>query len=89
MQWKIGLNNGEIVAGGNEEDEDDIHQLLTPSDVIIDKYNNNSLIICDQDNRRVVRWFHQKEIDPQIIISGFMCIGLALDKDGSLYITIF
>ncbi|CAF0813818.1 unnamed protein product [Adineta steineri] len=92
MQWKIGSNNGEIVAGGNEdedEDVDDIHQLLTPSDVIIDKYNNNSLIICDQNNRRVVRWFHQNEIDPQIIISDFMCEGLALGKDGSLYITIF
>ncbi|CAF0784276.1 unnamed protein product [Adineta steineri] len=78
MQLKIGPNNGEIVAGGNEEDEDDIHQ-----------YNNNSLIICDQDNRPVVRWFHQKEIDPQIIISDFMCDGLALDKNASLYISDF
>ena len=30
-------------------------QLNRPTDVIVDK-KNDSLIICDQGNRRVVRW---------------------------------
>jgi len=52
LKWKLGENNGEIVAGGNGL-ESRIDQLNSPLDVIVDE-NNKSLIICDYGNRRVV-----------------------------------
>ena len=54
LKWRLGENNGEIVAGGNGKGNR-IDQLNQPFDVIVDE-NNKSLIICDCGNRRVVRW---------------------------------
>ncbi len=54
VEWKKNAINGQIVAGGNEKGNRN-DQLNNPSKVIIDK-ENDSLIICDWSNRRVVRW---------------------------------
>ncbi|CAF4963013.1 unnamed protein product, partial [Rotaria socialis] len=55
MQWKNGdTTNGQVVAGGKGAGNG-LHQLNCPTDVLIDK-ETDSLIICDRDNRRVVRW---------------------------------
>ena len=53
VEWKNNEINGRIVAGGNGQgDRND--QLNGPARVIVDK-QNDSLIICDRENRRVVR----------------------------------
>ncbi|CAF1203050.1 unnamed protein product [Adineta ricciae] len=86
LQWKIGLDSGTTIAGGNGPGND-IDQFNFPVDVLIDKFNNNSLIICDHRNKRVLRWFFEQNKYPEIIIEDIFCHGLALDKDGSLYVS--
>jgi len=54
VKWKLGENNGQIVAGENGKGNR-IDQLNCPTDVIVDE-SNKSLIICDSDNSRIVRW---------------------------------
>ncbi|CAF5061252.1 unnamed protein product, partial [Rotaria socialis] len=55
IQWKSGdTTNGQVVAGGKGAGNG-LHQLKCPVGVLIDK-ETDSLIICDRDNRRVVRW---------------------------------
>ncbi|CAF2074304.1 unnamed protein product, partial [Rotaria magnacalcarata] len=55
IQWKKDdTTNGQVVAGGNGQGNG-LHQLNSPSDVLIDR-ETDSLIICDRDNQRVVRW---------------------------------
>ncbi|CAF4683096.1 unnamed protein product, partial [Rotaria socialis] len=55
MHWKNGdTTNGQVVAGGKGAG-DGLHQLNQPADALIDK-ETDSLIICDAENHRVVRW---------------------------------
>jgi hypothetical protein len=54
VEWKSNAKSGQIVAGGNGEGNK-TSQLNFPTDVIIDK-ENNSLIITDYGNSRVMRW---------------------------------
>jgi sugar lactone lactonase YvrE len=56
-----------------------------PTDVIIDQENN--LIIADSQNRRVIRWARQENINGEIVIKDIDCIGLTMDKNGSLYVS--
>ncbi|CAF2035287.1 unnamed protein product [Rotaria magnacalcarata] len=86
IQCKRGNTDGEVVAGGNGEG-DRVDQLNGPRDVLIDK-KSNSLLICDQGNRRVVQW--SREIDkpnPKILIGNIDCRGLAMDNQGNLYVS--
>ena len=69
--------NGEVVAGGNGQGTR-MDQLDGPTDVFVDK-NNNSLIICDKANERVIRWSLQNNQNQQIIISDIHCWGLTMD----------
>ena len=78
-------DNDWIVAGGNGKGNR-IDQLNEPTDVIIDQ-EDNSLIITDQGNRRVVRWSREKREQGQIIIEDIDCWGLAMHTDGSLYVS--
>ncbi len=78
VQWKSDTTNGQIVVDGN--------QLNGPTDVLIDQ-ENDSLIIADCGNRRVMRWSRQNNRDGEIIISDIDCRGLTMDKDGSLYVS--
>lgn len=66
VKWRLGENYGQIVAGENGKGTR-IDQLNQPSDVTVDQ-NSKSLIICDLENRRVVRWSLQNAQDKQIII---------------------
>ena len=75
---------GKIVAGGNGEGNQN-NQLYFPSDVIIDK-ENNSFIIADSFNRRVMRVSRQNNTNGQIMISDVKCCGLTMDNNGYLYI---
>ena len=84
VQWKFGENSGQIIAGGNGKGHR-IDQLSFPADVIIDQ-NNNSLIICDWGNRRVVRWSLTTQQFIQIIVEDTRCGGLQMSESGDLFI---
>lgn len=86
IEWKSNAFNGRIVAGGNGKGNK-TNQLNEPTDVIIDK-ENNSLIIADNGNRRVVRWSRQNQIENgEVIIENIGCYGLTMDKNGSIYVS--
>ncbi|CAF1587937.1 unnamed protein product, partial [Adineta steineri] len=83
VKWKLDSNEGQIIAGGNGQ-ENQNNQLNGPFDIIFDK-ENNSFIISDIKNRRVVRYFDQNQTNQQIIISNINCLGLTIDKNGFIY----
>ncbi|CAF0785770.1 unnamed protein product [Adineta steineri] len=84
VRWEFGANTGTIVAGGNGPGNE-IFRLNTPVDVVLDK-DREYIIICDQTNARVTRWSRQNNPDPEILIHGIACRGLAMDNNGDLYI---
>ncbi|CAF0844892.1 unnamed protein product [Adineta steineri] len=85
VKWKDDPNNGQVIVGGmGMGDRQD--QLSVPFDVTVDK-QKNAIIICDHGNRRVMRLFRQSQTNPQILISNIACGGLAMDKNGSLYVS--
>ncbi|CAF3042438.1 unnamed protein product [Rotaria sp. Silwood2] len=84
MEWKRGATTGRVVAGGKRQGNRS-NQLNRPLDVITDK-QTDSLIICDYNNRRVVRWPNQNGTDGETIISNIGCWGLTMDDDRFLYI---
>ncbi|CAF4622222.1 unnamed protein product, partial [Rotaria socialis] len=87
MQWKNGdTTNGQVVAGGKGAGNGS-HQLYAPTDVLIDK-ETDSLIICDQGNRRVVRWSRRSgTTQGEILIDNIDCFGLAMDEQRYLYVS--
>ncbi|CAF1471032.1 unnamed protein product, partial [Rotaria sp. Silwood1] len=86
IQWKIGDTNGQVVAGGNGPGNG-LNQLIYPIDVLIDK-ETDSLVICDEGNRRVVRWFRRSgTTQGEILVDNIWCRGLALDDQRYLYIS--
>ncbi|CAF3275401.1 unnamed protein product [Rotaria sp. Silwood2] len=84
VEWKCGATTGRVVAGGSGQGNRP-DQLQYPRNVIIDKESDN-LIICDFENRRVVRWPRQNGTNGETIISNVRCIGLTMDNDGFLCI---
>lgn len=84
IQWKFGEKIGKIIAGGNGRGNQS-NQLDWPTDVIIDK-KNNSIIICDLKNRRVIRSSLNNH-NAQIIMSNIDCGGLKMDDHGDIYIS--
>ncbi|CAF1436230.1 unnamed protein product [Adineta steineri] len=82
VEWKCYAKEGQIVAAGNGKGNR-MNQLNGPTDVIVDQ-QNQSIIIADSGNRRVIRWCNQNQ---QILISHIYCWGLAMDKHGFLYVT--
>ncbi|CAF2118143.1 unnamed protein product, partial [Rotaria magnacalcarata] len=47
-----------------------------------------SLIICDRDNRRVVRWSRRSgTTQGEILIDNIRCYGLAMDEQRYLYVS--
>ncbi|CAF0779219.1 unnamed protein product [Adineta steineri] len=58
-------------------------QLYLPTDVIVDS-QNYLIIIADLGNRRVIQWLNQNQ---QILIDNIDCNGLAMDKNGFLYVS--
>ncbi|CAF4143635.1 unnamed protein product [Rotaria sordida] len=82
----MGDTNGQVVAGGNGY-ENRLDQLNFPTYVLIDK-ETDSPIICDRDNRRVVRWSRRSgTTEGEILISNINCWGLAMDDQRYLYIS--
>ncbi|CAF3054382.1 unnamed protein product [Rotaria sp. Silwood2] len=85
VEWRCGATNGQVIAGGNGSGNG-AHQLSNPRDVIVDK-ERDSLIICDCNNKRIVRWSRRNGTSGETIISNISCYGLTMDESGSLYIT--
>ncbi|CAF3027405.1 unnamed protein product, partial [Rotaria sp. Silwood2] len=86
IQWKIGDTNGKVVAGGNGAGKR-LDQLNGPIDVLIDK-ETDSLIICDWQNRRVVRWSRRSgTTQGEILIDNVDPCRLAMDDQRYLYIS--
>ncbi len=85
VEWKRNANNGQIIAGGNGQGNRN-DQLNHPTKVIVDK-ENDSLIICDQSNRRVVRWPRRNGRSGETLISNIDCRDLIMDNDGYLYVS--
>jgi sugar lactone lactonase YvrE len=84
VAWKRGDIEGHIVAGGHGKGNG-LHQLKQPTDIQIDA--TNSLIICDCWNKRVVRWSLNKGTRGGILVDNIDCWGLAIDKQGHLYVS--
>jgi sugar lactone lactonase YvrE len=85
VEWKSDATSGQIVAGGNRQGNRN-DQLNLPTNVIVDK-ENDSLIICDYDNRRVVRWPRRNGRSGETLISNISCWDLIMDNDGYLYVS--
>ncbi len=86
VQWKIGAQTGQFVVAGGNGKGNRMDQLNNPTDLVFDQ-KNDSLIICDQGNRRIVRWPRRKRTNQQVIISNIDCWGLAMDNNGDLYVS--
>ncbi|CAF2067039.1 unnamed protein product, partial [Rotaria magnacalcarata] len=66
-------------------DGNGLYQFNQPSDVLIDK-ETDSLIICDANSRRVVRWSRRSgTTQGEILIDNIACFGLAMDEQRYLY----
>ncbi|CAF1099350.1 unnamed protein product [Adineta steineri] len=85
VKWKYEAKNGQVVAGG-KGNGDQSNQLNGPTDVIVDE-KNDSLIICDRDNRQVVQWPRQNGKNGETIISDIHCDTLTMGKNGDLYVS--
>ncbi|CAF1326885.1 unnamed protein product [Adineta steineri] len=85
VEWKWDKNNIEVVANRNEP-ENQLNKLSCPTDIVMDK-SDRSLIVCDRDNKRIIRWFRQNPTNSQILISNIDCCRLKLDQHGNLYVS--
>ena len=85
VEWKKNSKNSQIVAGGNGRGNRN-DQLNQPTNVIIDQ-QNDSLIICDAGNRRVVRWPRRNGRTGHIVIPNILCWDLTMDNYGYLYVS--
>ncbi|CAF1085836.1 unnamed protein product [Adineta steineri] len=85
VKWKLNSKTGQIIAGENGMGNQNNH-LTATTDVIFDK-ENNSFIISDMGNRRVIRCFDQNQTNQQTIVSNIICWGLTIDKNGFIYVS--
>ena len=78
--------SGTVLAGDNGKGGRP-DQFDRPTDVIFDK-ETDSLLICDRGNRRLTRWSRRSGTRTgETIIGDIDCFGLAMDHEGSLYVT--
>ena len=86
VEWQRGATSGTVLASGNG-DGNRPDQLSLPTDVIFDK-ETDSLIICSFGNHRVTRRSRRNgNQSGETIIGNIKCWGLAMDDEGSLYVT--
>ncbi|CAF4330713.1 unnamed protein product, partial [Adineta steineri] len=85
VKWKLNSNTGQIITGGNGKGNQN-NQLHRPRDIVFDK-KNNSFIISDYGNKRVIRYFDTNQINQQTFISNINCSRLTIDKNGFIYVS--
>lgn len=83
VEWKPGAKRGTVVAGGNGKGNR-ADQLNEPRGVVFDK-STNSIIISDNANRRIVRWFRGNRSNGEVMTDRTYCSGLAMDHLRYLY----
>ncbi|CAF1054513.1 unnamed protein product [Rotaria sordida] len=83
VTWQLDGKRGSIVAGDNGQGNR-TDQLGWISDMLMDP-KDGSLIICDAQNRRIIRWSRRAQ-EGKILIDKLYCTGLALDDQGLLYV---
>ena len=85
IQYNTNGTEEKVVAGGKGNGTR-LDQLNEPRNFVVDK-QNNSLIICDYGNRRVVRWSRENNTQQgEILLDNIRCWGLALDEQRNLYV---
>ena len=86
VEWKMGANNGKVIAGGRGEGNR-LDQLNSPADVLIDK-EMNSLFIADRWNERILRCSRrQGTTHGEVIVENVWCERLAIDHQRYLYVS--
>ncbi|CAF0988623.1 unnamed protein product [Didymodactylos carnosus] len=85
MAFSSGVRTGRRFAGKNSNGYAP-DRLSRPSSVIFDK-GSKSFIICDYGNRRVLQWFRRSTTYAKVLIEDIECCGMAMDDQGSLYIS--
>lgn len=86
MKWTTGAERGIIVAG-HERHGNQLNQLNTPSGLVLNE-KNNSIIICDYANRRVMQWSLQRHTtEGEMLLNDIDCLGLAMDDESALYVS--
>lgn len=93
VAWRINATVGETLVDGNNGSYQ-FNRLYYPTDVLLDR-ETQSLFICDDGNRRVMRQFLDSSNNAtsddndtmQLIIDNIDCGGLAMDKNGFLYVS--
>ena len=86
VEWKVAVMNGTVIAGGQGVGSR-LDQFNAPIDVLIDK-ENNSLLIADSGNQRVIRWpRHKGTTQGELIVDNINCGGLAIDHQRYLYVS--
>ncbi|CAF4047136.1 unnamed protein product, partial [Adineta steineri] len=83
VKWKLNSSTGQIIAGGNQN-----NPLNYPRDIIFDS-ENNSFIISDKGNKRVIQYSDQNQTDQQILVSNIDCFGITIDQNGFIYVSDF
>ncbi|CAF4042375.1 unnamed protein product [Adineta steineri] len=83
VKWTTNSNTGQIVGGGNGKGNKN-NQLYNPTNIIYDE-KNNSFIISDGGNNRVIQYSDKNQTNQEIIISTIFCLGLTIDKNGFIY----
>lgn len=79
----MGDDTGKVIVGNQGEETSSIN----PNDIFFDK-TTDSLLICDQAGRQVLRWPHcHITTKEEVLISDINCFGLTLDDQGFLYIS--
>ena len=85
VEWNNHSNKSLIVADAKGYgDRND--QLSYPTNVIIDQ-QTDSLIICDWQNRRVVKWPRRNGQTGEVLISNIDCHDVNMDKNGYVYVS--
>ncbi|CAF3427295.1 unnamed protein product [Rotaria socialis] len=85
MKYNRGVIAGKIIAGKNISGYGS-DRMWEPSNVIYDE-QSKSYIICDYQNRRVLRWASRSSTFAEELITNKECFGLAMDDEGSLYVS--
>lgn len=82
----MNYTDGQVIAG-NRGQGSGLDQLNQPSDVMLEA-ETDSLIICDQGNRRIMRWSRRMGTTAgEIFLSNIDCFGCTMDDQKFLYIS--
>ncbi|CAF4273935.1 unnamed protein product, partial [Rotaria magnacalcarata] len=83
IKYVPGASYGQIVAGDNKPGNNS-NQLNTLTKVVVSQ--DGTMFICDRENKRVQRWSKNAN-HGETIMKNVTCWGLALDIEGSLYVS--